>query len=52
MGWIGLRGETDLAFDVTNDAVDYGRAPEAEVIDAVDDSSLAERIWASGLGDG
>ena len=51
MGWVGLQGETDLASDVTNISVDHGRAPEAEIIDAVDDSGLAERIWASGLGD-
>jgi len=41
--------ETYLAFDVTNNPVRDGRTPEAEVINAVDDSGLAERILASGL---
>lgn len=44
--WVG---DTDLAFDDTNLGVGCGRAPEAKVIDTIDDGGLAERILAGSL---
>jgi len=46
-GWVDV--ETNLAFDDTNLGVGLGWAPEAEVIDAVNDGSLAEGICSGSL---
>lgn len=44
---LGAPGDT-LTLDVTDEGVWFGWAPEAEIIDAVDDSSLAQRGRALG----
>ena len=41
--------DTNLALNDTNFRVGLGRAPEAEVVNTVDNGGLAERIWALGL---
>lgn len=48
-GWWVIEVETDLALDDTDRGVGCGWAPEAKVIDTVDDGGLAERILAGGL---
>ena len=48
--WVqGEEKQTNLALDDTNLRVGFGRTPETEVINAVDDSGLAQRVWAGGL---